>query len=147
MSRKRSQRRCLIIGSFRKHYPQIIKIIKYFNTNGIEVLSPKISNILNPKDEFVIFDYDPKEAEMREIEDLVLKKMHLADFVYIVNPDGYMGNSTSFEIGYCHGKGLSIFAMRDSTELCSKYVHGILEPHEVVAKLKDSQLLNENKHL
>lgn len=137
MNSNQNKRKCLIIGSFRKHYSQIVETIKFFNTNNIDVLSPKISTILNPEDEFVVFDYDSKDADIRQIEDMVLEKMHNADFIYIVNPDGYIGQSTSFEIGYCHGKNLKIFAMNDSTELCSKYIHAVLTPHEVIEKIKD----------
>ncbi len=138
MKSNQNKCQCLIIGSFRKHYPEIVETIKYFHANDIEVLSPKISTILNPENEFVVFDYDPRDADVRQIEDKVLKKMHNADFVYIVNPDGYIGQSTSFEIGYCHGKNLKIFAMNDSSELCSKYIHAVLKPHEVIKELRKS---------
>ncbi|KKR07371.1 MAG: MazG nucleotide pyrophosphohydrolase [Candidatus Peregrinibacteria bacterium GW2011_GWC2_39_14] len=137
MNANKNKHQCLIIGSFRKHYSQIVETINFFHANNIEVLSPKISTILNPEDEFVIFDYDPRDADIRQIEDKVLEKMHNTDFVYIVNPDGYIGQSTSFEIGYCHGKNLKIFAMEDSSELCSRYIHAVLKPNEIIKKLKE----------
>jgi len=128
--------RCVIIGSFRKHYDQIVNVIEDFNAAEIEVLSPKKAKILNPTDEFVIFDYDPEGLSEKELEDLVLKKMHGSDFVYLVNPEGYIGRSAAFEMGYCAARGFKIFAMEDSTELCMKYTHGVKSPKEVIQYLK-----------
>jgi hypothetical protein len=136
---KKNKYQCVIIGSFRKHYSEMINVIKLFAENDIEVLSPRISNILNPDEEFVIFDYDPEGASIREIEDLVLKKMHKSNFVYIVNPGGYIGLSASFEIGYCHGNSLRVYAMERSSELCCEYVDGVLNPKEMIKKIKEDK--------
>jgi len=84
-NRQQQHHQCLIIGSFRKHYKEILRIIDIFHNAGVKVFSPKKSFIINPKDEFVIFDYDPKNKSKREIEDAVLKKIHNVDFVYLAN--------------------------------------------------------------
>lgn len=47
-----------IIGSFRKYYDEIKKIIMLLNKNNIEVLSPKFSNITHSVEDFVIFASD-----------------------------------------------------------------------------------------
>jgi ADP-ribose pyrophosphatase YjhB (NUDIX family) len=126
----------LIIGSFRKHYAQISEIIELFNKNNIQILSPQIAQVVNPSDEFVLFDYDPEHLNARELEDIVLKKCHKADFVYLVNPQGYVGLSASFEIGYCYAHNLPIFAMEFSDELCMKYIKYILSPNKVAEILR-----------
>ena len=122
----------LIIGSFRKHYEHMTDVIRKFHDKGIEVLSPKEAKILNPDDEFVVFDYDPEHLSEKELEDLVLQKMHQCHFVYLVNPGGYVGLSASFEVGYCAAHGIDVYAMEPSTELCAKYVVGFLNPNEMV---------------
>jgi hypothetical protein len=122
----------LIIGSFRKHYDDMINVIRLFHNKGIEVLSPKEAEILNPEDEFVVFDYDPKHLSERELEDLVLEKMHMCNFVYLVNPGGYIGLSASFEVGYCAAHGIDVYALERSTELCAKYIKDFLKPEEMV---------------
>lgn len=121
----------LIIGSFRRHYEPMTGVIQYFHEQGIEVLSPKEAKILNPEDEFVIFDYDPPYLSRKELEDLVLEKMHRSHFVYLVNPGGYVGLSTSFEVGYCAAHGIDVFAMEPSGELCMHYVKDIKSPEEM----------------
>lgn len=57
----------------------------------IYTLSPEEGLVINPNDEFVLFDYDPPILNEGEIQTIVLKKMHIADFVYLVNPEGYLG--------------------------------------------------------
>ena len=49
---------CSIIGSFRKYYPDVKRIIEVLSANEIIILSPKISNIVGPDVEFVIFEND-----------------------------------------------------------------------------------------
>lgn len=110
------KRKSLIIGSFRKHYDQMVNIIDIFNKAEIEVLSPKKSIIINPEDDFVVFDYDLKRLSDKEIEDKVLDKMHDVDFVYLYNPGGYIGLSASFEIGYCYAHGIKVYAFEESNE-------------------------------
>ncbi len=124
--------RSLIVGSFRKHYEPITDVIKGFHESGIQVLSPKEAKILNPEDEFVIFDYDPSDLSAKELEDLVLEKIHRSHFVYLVNPGGYVGISAAFEIGYCVAHGIDVYAMEPSDELCIKYVKAIKSPEEMI---------------
>ncbi len=132
-----SQHRCVIIGSFRKHYKEILKIIDIFHKADIKVLSPKKSFIINPEDDFVLFNYDPKDKSKKEIEDAVLKKIRNVDFVYLANFNGYVGLSASFEIGYCHAIGKKVFALEPSEELCIEYIDGIKSPEEVVRIIKN----------
>lgn len=127
------KRTSLIIGSFRKHYQDMTDVIRIFQKSGIEVLSPKEAKILNPDDEFVVFDYDPKHLSEKELEDLVLEKMHKCHFVYLVNPGGYVGLSASFEVGYCAAHGIDVYAMELSTELCAKYIKDFLKPTDMAS--------------
>lgn len=136
------QRQCLIIGSFRKHYKEILKVIDIFCSAGITVLSPKKSFVINPEDEFVLFDYDPQNKSKREIEDAVLEKIRNVDFVYLANFNGYVGLSASFEVGYCHAHGIKVFALEPSEELCAEYIDDIKTPEEVIQLIKDQQLGN-----
>lgn len=136
MKTKNYKHKGLIIGSFRKHYKKMSDIIDLFDKADIEVLSPKKATVLNSEDEFVVFDYDPKHLSEKELEDLVLEKIHKVDFVYLVNPGGYVGLSAAFEVGYCVAHRIKVFAMEPSDELCAKYLHGIKKPEEVIEYTK-----------
>lgn len=98
-----------IIGSFRKSYTEILDIIKIFKQNGLEVLSPKESYISGKIEEFVIFESDRKDFSPAEIQMITLNKIIAADIVYVYDPNGYVGRTTCYEIGFCFSKKKPIF--------------------------------------
>lgn len=88
-----------IIGSFRKYYKDICNVIDIFEENKINVLSPKKSYITDEKDGFVILDSDQKGLKPYIIQEHVFVNISNSNFIYVWNPNGYLGNSTCFEIG------------------------------------------------
>ncbi|MBI2595715.1 NUDIX hydrolase [Candidatus Daviesbacteria bacterium] len=92
---------CVIHGSFRKHFDVIQKIYKLFIDAGIEVLAPQQSEIVSIKDGFALFEGEEK-LDQRLIELIYLhnlKKLGENGFSYFINPEGYIGKSTSYELG------------------------------------------------
>ena len=98
-----------IIGSFRKHYNGIVNAIEQFNAAGIEILSPKKSTIINPEADFVRLASDDGEKTESEIQAQVFEHERHSDFVYVWNPDGYIGRTTCYEIGRIIERGTPIF--------------------------------------
>ena len=100
-----------IIGSFRKeaHYSLIREAVIEFRKAGLEVLSPKGSSIKNSIDEFVIFDSDNQELSPAEIQIITLNKIIHSDIVYVCDLDGYVGNTTCFEIGFCMSRRVPLY--------------------------------------
>lgn len=45
-------------------------------------------------------------------------KIKMADVVFIFNKDGYVGNSTTLEIGYAMALGKPVYALSEDEELC-----------------------------
>lgn len=91
--------RITIIGSFRKYYEDICEIIDKFEQNGIEIMSPKKSFIVNSVDGFVVLNTDAKTEKPFIIQEHVFENIKKSDAVYVWNPKGYLGNSTCYEIG------------------------------------------------
>lgn len=128
-----NKKKCVIIGSFRKHINLVNYIVNLFKKNQIEVLSPETCNVINPDDNFVLFDYDPPILNEGEIQTIVLKKMHIVDFVYLINPEGYLGKSAAFEIGYAFANNLKVFSFEKiSKEMHKHFVSGVFSPEEIV---------------
>ena len=98
-----------IIGSFRKYYDQILEIIKEFKKNGLYVSSPKESFINNKIGEFVIFNADDQTQTPAEIQMVTLERILNADAVYVYNPNGYIGKTTCYEIGFCFSRYKPIY--------------------------------------
>lgn len=77
-----------ILGSFRKHYTQIVSTVQAFEANGINVKSPSISRIINPGDLYVRLSSDPQYYSDYKIQEVTLTKILSSDFLYVVNPGG-----------------------------------------------------------
>lgn len=88
-----------VIGSFRKYYDDIVKIIELFEKNHIDVLSPKISEIIDPKQEFVLLKCDNERHTPIDIQLIAFHRILRSDFVYALCPNGYIGRTTCYEIG------------------------------------------------
>lgn len=98
-----------IIGSFRKYYDDIVDAIGLFNKAKIEILSPKISKIINPTEEFVILESDDRNLSNEDIQLLVFHRAFRSDFIYVWDPDGYIGKTTCYEIGRMIDKDIPIY--------------------------------------
>ncbi len=95
-----NQFRCVIHGSFSKHFDEIKRASELFQAAGIEVLAPKQGELVGSKDGFAIFE-DERDKDPRLIELLYLhnlKRLGQNGFSYFVNPEGYIGKSASYEL-------------------------------------------------
>jgi hypothetical protein len=120
---KEFETKCCISGSISKYKPEIDKTIDEFLMIGIRVLAPAKGWIVVPKtttlDETKKFRRLPGEEKMliRQIEDDFLSKISMSDFLFIENCEGYLGNSTSFEIGFAIAKGIPVFLRKKVSNL------------------------------
>ncbi len=110
---------CTIVGSFR--FKREIDLAREeFEDSGVEVLAPEKGQVLVPRRTL----FKPKEQVFRPlslernmpikvVEDNFLRDIERSDLVYIVAVDGYMGASTSMELGFAAGMGKRIFSNED----------------------------------
>ena len=96
-----------ISGSFRKHLETIIEYKEQFEKQGFEVLSPKSGKVVSNHEGFIILEND--SGNIDHIESLHLKAIAESDILYVICNDGYIGNSTSMEIGFANALNLPIF--------------------------------------
>lgn len=108
-----------ISGSFRKHLDKIVEVIAEFEKNGIDVLSPQHRFPKNPGEEFVLFEGE-ETNNPKELEEIHLKAIKNSDFLYVVDPEGYVGNSAVMEIGYAKALGKSIYSSEEPSEFILK---------------------------
>lgn len=103
--------RCVLHGSFRKYFEEIKKIHRIFSENGIGVLAPAMSEIKAVEGGFAVLESD-QEKDQRMIELLYLhnlKRLGENGFSYFVNPEGYIGKSTSYELGIAQVSNVKCF--------------------------------------
>jgi nucleoside 2-deoxyribosyltransferase len=101
----------VIIGSFRKHFHEIIELRKALELLGVAVLSPKNCNITNPDGEFIIFESD-STSDAKLLQAVVFTKIKYSTFVVLANFDDYIGRATTLEIGYAVAHGIPIFSLK-----------------------------------
>lgn len=89
-----------IIGSFRKHWLDIVAARSMFTVMGYDVLTPIGEAELDGNLEFVRLTTNDSEMSNEKIEADVLSKLERSDLVYVVAPKGYVGRTTAMEIGW-----------------------------------------------
>jgi nucleoside 2-deoxyribosyltransferase len=90
-----------ISGSYRKHFDRLMEAKRAFEEMGVKVLRPHSEKIISDeREELVRLEGDPKEASA--VQEAQLKAIHDSNFVYVVNPGGYVGNAATLEVGYAH---------------------------------------------
>ena len=98
-----------LIGSFRRHYAEIRQAARIFTVAGMTVKSPPISRVIDPDRDFVRFETDPPKATDLEIQTATMEKIFSSDFVYVVNPGGYIGQMTAHELGRIVERGMAVY--------------------------------------
>jgi hypothetical protein len=148
MTNKSEKLSIVVSGSFRKHFKGISKVIKEFEELGIEVLSPKLSGVVNTGDEFVILEtddtHDPKTLEQRHLD-----AIYEADALYIYNLEGYIGASATLELGWAAALGKPIYSKEEPEDftlrLFSEKVSAPIEIKEDLTR-KKNYLLESISH-
>lgn len=124
-----------VSGSFRRGMPQVRDAVFELTDLGINVLSPADPRIVDQYGEFVFVASD----RLRSIN--LVQRRHLAaiqasDFLWLVDPEGYVGISSSLEIGYATCAGTPVFASEVPTDLTLRhFVRVVSKISEVVPLL------------
>ena len=146
--------RCILHGSFRKHFEEIKKTHKLFTDAGIEVLAPAMSEIKALEGGFAVLESD-MEKDQRMIELIYLhnlKSLGEGGFSYFVNPEGYIGKSTSYELGIAQISNVRCF-FRQTPDDHPAYLHksSVWKPEVLVeyilkeGKLPEPQIKKNEK--
>ncbi|MFH1601538.1 MAG: hypothetical protein ABIB61_01120 [Candidatus Shapirobacteria bacterium] len=113
-----TESKCSISGSFDKFKDLIDLTREEFEGLGVVVLAPGKGWLALPRRGVlppakIGFRPLPSEIGMsiKEIEDEFLRSVSASDFLYVVNPDGYIGTTVSLEVGYAVGKGVPVYAL------------------------------------
>ncbi len=147
-NKPKSNFRCVLHGSYRRHYDEIKRIHKLFTQAGIEVLAPADSEIMAVEDGFAVLESD-KEKDPRMIELLYLhhlKHLGVDGFSYFVNPDGYIGKSASYELGIAQISNVKcFFAEKPGDHPAYLHKNSVWEPDDLVGFIRANNKLPEPK--
>lgn len=140
--------RCVLHGSFSKHFKEIKQIHELFVRNGIEVLAPAASEIKSFDGGFAVLESDT-EKDQRMIELLYLhnlKRLGENGFSYFVDPEGYIGRSAAYELGVAQISNIPCF-FKERLSDHPAYLHknSVWTPEELVCYIRISGRLPEPK--
>jgi len=105
-----------VSGSFHRHMEAITRAVHELAALYVRVLSPADPRIVAFQGEFLFVASDPVRS-VRLVQDRHLESIRAANFLWLVCPDGYVGQSASMEIGYAVREGVPIYATHAPTDL------------------------------
>jgi hypothetical protein len=105
-----------VSGSFHRHMSAITSAVHELAAHSIRVLSPADPRVVAAQGEFLFVASD-RLRSVRLVQDRHLESIRAATFVWLVCPDGYVGQSASMEIGYAAGTGVPIYATHAPNDL------------------------------
>jgi hypothetical protein len=111
-----------VSGSFHRHMEAITGAVHELAALSVRVLSPADPRIVGQQGEFLFVASDPVRS-VKLVQDRHLETIRAADFLWLVCPDGYVGQSASQEIGYAICARVPILATQAPADLTlSQYV-------------------------
>lgn len=96
-----------VSGSFHRHMHEIGAAVEDLAALSIRVLSPADPRIVAAQGEFLFVASDPVRS-VRLVQDRHLESIRASSFLWLVCPDGYVGQSASMEIGFAAAIGMPI---------------------------------------
>jgi hypothetical protein len=101
--------RATVSGSFHRHMQVITAAVHELVSLSVQVLSPADPRVVAANGEFLFVASD-RVRSVRLVQDRHLESIRAADFLWLVCPDGYVGQSASMEVGFAAGVGVPIFS-------------------------------------
>jgi hypothetical protein len=105
-----------VSGSFHRHMDAIGAAVQELMALSVRVLSPADPRIVAQQGEFLFVASD-RVRSVRLVQDRHLESIRAASFLWLVCPDGYVGQSASMELGYAAAFGVPVFATQVPTDL------------------------------
>ena len=128
--------KAVVSGSFHRHLQAVGQAIHDLRLAGVQVLSPGDPRAVAQIDDFVFIASDPVHS-IKEVEDRHLDCIRVADFLWVVCPDGHTGASTCLEIGTAVGAGVPIFSQTAAADTTiTHYVSVIASVSDAISALQ-----------
>jgi len=105
-----------VSGSFHRHMEAITSAVRELASRSVRVLSPADPRVVAAQGEFLFVASDPVRS-VRLVQDRHLESIRAANFLWLICPDGYVGQSAAMEIGYAAAAGVPILATRAPGDL------------------------------
>jgi len=98
-----------VSGSFRRHLPAIQDAVQTLRDLGIVVLSPADPRVAGSFGDFLFVRSDIRRS-IKGVQNRHLEAISRSDFLWLVCPDGYVGQSAAMEIGFAVAAGVPVYS-------------------------------------
>jgi hypothetical protein len=130
--------RVTVSGSFHRHMESIAAAVQELVARSIRVLSPADPRVVANNGEFLFVASD-RVRSVRLVQDRHLESVRAADFLWLVCPDGYVGQSASMEIGFAAAMGVPIYSTHPPSDLTLReYITVVPSLSDAVHKVESS---------
>jgi hypothetical protein len=102
--------RVTVSGSFHRHLHAITRAVYELTDLGIRVISPADPRIVEELGAFRFVASDQFRS-IRLVQDRHLDSIRASNFIWLVAPDGYVGQSASMEIGFAAAHNVPVFSV------------------------------------
>jgi len=120
----------VLSGSFRRAPDLLAAEYTALQNADCTILSPRNVEIADEREGFVFMEGE-ENLSPQEIEQRHLEAIQRAAFVWFHAPDGYIGLSGAFEVGYALANGVPVYS--DTTvndETLQHFIHSVAGPDE-----------------
>jgi hypothetical protein len=111
-----NQLKVTVSGSFRRHLAPITTAVETFTALGCRVLSPEDPRVVDSFGEFLFVASD-RFRTIRTVQNRHLAAIGASHFLWLVDPDGYVGQSASMELGFAVALGIPIMGDSPPSDL------------------------------
>ena len=130
-------------GSYRKHLSDIEGGIRALEKAGIRVLAPRHVTVKKVDGDFVHLQGDagqPVSLEKRH-----LSQIKRSDLLYVVNPGGYIGQSTALEIGFALAIGVPVYCKEPPSDVVLQgLTRFCLQPEDIASDVEQAMVSQRN---
>jgi hypothetical protein len=98
-----------VSGSFKRHLDPIQSAVGEVLEHGGVVLSPADPRIVDSFGDFVFVSSDRRRS-IKGVQNRHLESIRHSDFLWLVCPDGYVGQSAAMEVGFAVSAGIPIYS-------------------------------------
>ena len=128
--------RATVSGSFHRAMGAIEDAVYALTDAGAEVLSPADPRVVDQFGDFLYVASDRVRA-VKLVQSRHLAAIAASDFVWLVAPGGYVGQSGAMEVGYAVANGTPIFASEVPVDLTLRqYVITLPSPRDALRKVE-----------
>lgn len=125
-----------VSGSFHRHLHEINLAVQELTLMNVRVLSPADPRVVDSAGEFLFVASDMVRS-VKLVQNRHFQCILASDFLWLVEPDGYVGPSASIEVGFAIGREIPIVSIHLPSDLTLRqYVRQVKNMRAAVAEFE-----------